>query len=125
MAVIIVVIVAAIGGYAAWTYPRDVVSFPVVFTAGADVTSHPFTIPTLDNQVQVTVTIQSGTALWRAAILSDNSTVWSHTDAQGGMTTYNSGWITLQPGDYNFSFGSLGIGGVNAQVTVTAKGGFW
>ena len=124
-AAVIVVIIVAIGAYAFWTYPRDVVNFPVAFTAGSDVTKQPFTVPTLDNQVQVTITVKSGTAFWRASILSDNNTLWSHTAAQGGMTTYSSGWMTLQPGNYNFSFGAIGLGGVNAQVTVMAKGGVW
>jgi len=125
LAVVIAVIIVIIGAYAVWTYPRAVVNFPVAFTAGSDVIKQPFTVPTLDNQVQVTVTVQSGTAIWRASILTDNNTLWSHTATQGGMTTYSSGWMTLQPGNYNFSFGTIGIGGVNAQVTVTAKGGVW
>jgi len=33
--------------------------------------------------------------------------------------------MLLQPGDYNFTFAALGLGGVNAQVAVMAKGGFW
>ena len=123
--VVIAVIIVTIGAYAFWTYPRDVVNFPVAFTAGSDVIKQPFTVPTLDNQVQVTVTVQSGTAIWRASILTDNNTLWSRTATQGGMTTYSSGWMTLQAGNYNFSFGTIGIGGVNAQVTVTAKGGVW
>jgi hypothetical protein len=125
LAVVVVVIIVAIGAYAFWTYPRDVVNFPVSFTAGSDVTRQPFTVPMLDNQVQITITVQSGTAIWRASILSDNSTMWTHTTAQGGMTTYSSGWMTLQPGDYNFTFGTLGLGGVNAQVTVMVKGSVW
>lgn len=124
-AVAIIIVVVAFGAYAAWTYPREVVSFPVNFTAGADLTREQFTMPALDSQVQVVISIQNGNALWQATILSENGTIWSHTAVQGGQTAYSSGWISLQPGDYNFSFGTLGLGGLQAQVTITAKGGFW
>ena len=122
---IVVVIVVSTSAYALWTYPRNVVTFPVVFTAGANVLTQPFAVPVLDNQVQVVVVVQSGAAIWTASILSDDNSLWSHTAAQGGQTTYNSGWMLLQSGNYNVSFRTLGVGGVNAQVTITAKGGSW
>ncbi len=121
---IVAVIVVAVGAYAAWTYPRNVVSFPVSFTIGADVKEQQFTVPALDSQVQVVITVSGGNAIWRASIISGNSTLWIHDAAQGGQTTYNSGWMLLQPGDYNFTFWA-GSFDVNAQVAVMAKGGFW
>ena len=125
MVVVLIVLIVAIAGYALWTYPRDVVSFPVAFNAGSDLIKKPFAVPVLDSEVMITITIQSGSAIWGASIISGNNTAWSHTAAQGGTTTYTSDWIILQPGDYNFSFGTIGLGGVDAQVTVKAKGGFW
>ena len=122
---IVVVIVASTSAYALWTYPRNVVTFPIVFTAGANVLTQPFAVPMLDSQVQVVVAVQSGTAIWTASILSDDNNLWSHTAAQGGQTIYNSGWMLLQSGNYNVSFRTLNIGSVSAQVTITAKGGFW
>ncbi len=122
---IIVVVVASTSAYAIWTYPRNVVTFPIVFTVDANVLTQLFAVPMLDNQVQVVIVVQSGAAIWTAAILSGDNNLWGHTAAQGGQTTYNSGWMVLQSGNYNVSFRTLGLGGVNAQVTVTAKGGPW
>ena len=122
---IVVVIIASTSAYAVWTYPRNVVAFPVVFTAGANILTQLFSVPMLDNQVQVVIAVQSGAAIWTASILSNDNNLWSHTAAQGGQTTYNSGWMLLQSGNYNVSFRTLGFGGVNAQVTITAKGGPW
>jgi len=122
---IAVVVIAAVVAYAALTYPRAVLNFPVSFTIGADVEHKEFNMPFLNNQVQIQVVVNSGTALWAARIESNDTTLWSHSAAQGGQTTYNSGWIALASGNYNFTFSTIGLGTLEADVTVSSKGGFW
>jgi hypothetical protein len=122
---ILVIIVAVVGAYAALTYPRKVLSFSVSFSVGADVERKEFDVPILDQRVQVKVVINSGTSLWTARILSQENVLWSHGALQGGQTTYESEWIELQNGHYNFTFATAGLGSLNADIEVTSKGGFW
>ena len=124
-AVVIVVIVIAVAAFADLTYPRTVLSVPVSFTIGADVVHKSFEVPILNDAAQVQVSVNSGGALWSAEIISGNNTLFTHRAAQGEQTSYNSQWISLSPGMYNFTFATLGAGSLNAQVTVKTKGGFW
>ncbi len=123
-AAIVIIAIIIVGAYAAWTYPRTVLSLPVSFSIGATAESQPFEVPFLDGQVRVQVSVNSGVDLWTARIANDNETQWTHTASQGGETTYDSGWMTLQSGPYNFTFAITG-GSLSAQVTVSSKGGFW
>ncbi len=125
LAVIIIVVVAIFATYAGLTYPRTMVTVPVSFTIGADSTTTGFDQPVFDDKVQVQVTVQNGAAIWRARILTGDQVVWEHAAAQGEQQSYNSGWISLPSGSYNFTFGTVGIGSLDAAVTVTSKGGFW
>jgi hypothetical protein len=125
VAAAVIVIVAIAGFYAALTFPRAVVDFSVSFTVGADRELREFETPMLHNKLQVEITINSGSALWRASIADANGTVWEHSAAQGDQTTYRSEWATLSSGRYNFTFGTIGIGELQANVKVTSKGGFW
>lgn len=125
IAVIILILVVAFAVYAGLTYPRTIISIPVSFTIGADSETTAFDQPFLNNAVQVQVTVQSGAALWRARIISGEQVIWEHTAAQGEQQSYNSDWIELPSGSYNFTFGTIGIGSLNALATVTSKGGFW
>ena len=122
---IVVIIVAFFAVYAGLTYPRTIVTVPVSFTAGVDSTRTTFDQPFLDDKVQVQVTVQSGAALWRARILSGDEVIWEHAAAQGEQQSYNSGWIQLPSGNYNFTFGLIGGDSLDAEATVTSKGGFW
>jgi hypothetical protein len=88
---IAVLVVVALGVYAAITYPKTVVSFPVAFTIGANVEHKEFDMPLLHGWTQVEVIVSSGTALWTANILYQDETIWSHTAHQEGQTTYKSG----------------------------------
>ncbi len=125
IAVIVVILVAAFAVYAGVTYPIKVVNTQVSFTAGVDSKTTAFTQSFLDDKVQIQVAIQNGAALWRAQIRSGDQVIWEHSAAQGGQQTYNSGWIQLASGNYNFTFGTIGIGSLQATATVTSKGGFW
>ncbi|HIH88920.1 TPA: hypothetical protein HA344_06910 [Candidatus Bathyarchaeota archaeon] len=109
----------------AWTYPRTVLTIPVSLTLGADIVQEDFEIPIMDGAVQVQVIVNSGGALWSADIQRGNSTIFTHRASQGGQTTYTSEWITLGAGTYSFNFATLSFGSLDAQVTVTVKGGFW
>ena len=122
---IAVLVVVALGVYAAITYPKTVVSFPVAFTIGANVEHKEFDMPLLHGWAQVEVIVSSGTALWAANIILQDETIWSHTAHQGGQTTYESGWIELPSGHYNFTFATAGLGSLEAEIRVTTKGGFW
>jgi len=122
---IVIILVALFAVYAGITYPRTVVSVPVSFTVGADATRTAFDQPYLDDKVQVQVTIQNGAALWRARILNGTQTIWEHSAGQGEQQSYNSGWLALPSGSYNFTFGLVGAGSLDATATVSSKGGFW
>ena len=88
-------------------------------------TNTAFNQPALDNMVQVQVSVQTGVALWRARILSGDEVVWEHAAGLGEQQSYSSGWISLPSGDYNFTFGLIGAGSLDATATVSSKGGFW
>ena len=120
-----VLVVAAFAIYAGITYPRILISIPVSFSLGADSKTTELDQPFLSDKVQVQVAIENGAALWRAQILSDTEVLWEHSAAQSEQQSYDSDWIQLPSGNYNFTFGTIGIGSLEAQVTVTSKGGFW
>ena len=122
---ILIIIVAAFSIYAGETYPRTTVNIPVSFTVGVDSKTTAFSQPFLDDKMQVQVAVQSGAALWRAQILSGGQVIWEHSAAQSEQKTYSSGWIQLSSGTYNFTFGTIGVGSLDATATVTSKGGFW
>ena len=111
--------------YMAITYPRVIVSFPVSFTIGADVKRVEFEVPFLHSWIKVEVFVSSGTALWTAKILSNDTALWSHTASQSEQTTYSSEWIKISSGYYNFTITTVGIGSLEAEVRITSKGGFW
>jgi hypothetical protein len=125
LATIVIIIVAAFAIYAGATYPRTTVSTQVSFTIGAESKTIAFDQPFLDDKAQVQVTIQNGAALWRAQIRSGDQIIWEHAAAQGEQQSYNSGWIQLSSGNYNFTFGTIGVGSLDATATVMSKGGFW
>jgi hypothetical protein len=125
LVVIVIIVVAAFAIYSGITYPRTVVNNPVSFTIGADSKTTAFDQPLLSDKVQVQVTVQNGAALWRAQILSGDQVIWEHSAAQGEQLSYNSGWVELPSGSYNFTFGTIGLGSLDATATVTSKGGFW
>ena len=123
--IIIIVIVAVFAIYGGLTFPQTVVTVPVSFTAGTDVTSTTFTQSTLDRMAQVQVSVQNGVALWRARILNGDTVVWEHSAGLGEQQSYDSGWIPLAEGTYNFTFGVIGGGSLQATATLSVKGGFW
>jgi hypothetical protein len=49
--------------------------------------------------------------------------MWEYATGQSGQQSYDSSWIDLPSGNYNFTFGA--IGALDAMVTVSTKGGFW
>jgi hypothetical protein len=122
---IAVVIFGAFAVYAGVTYPKTVLTIPISFTLGADVRTMRFDQSFLNSYVEVKISVASGAALWRARILYGDETVWEHSAGQGEQTTYESGWINLPSGSYNFTFGTVGAGSLDAKVTVSSKGGFW
>src|SRR5512143_4102268 len=122
-AAIIIILIAALVIYAGATYPRRIVNAPVSFAVGADLTRGSFDQPVLNSQVQVQVVVQSGAALWQARILSGDQLIWEHGASQGEQQSYSSGWIQLPSGSYNFTFGTIGIGSMDATFSITSKGG--
>lgn len=126
----VIVLIAVVGGasmgvYLFLTYPRSVVNFPVSFTIGAGVERRTFTVPIFHELIQVKVVVNNGNLLWTATILQHGDVLWSHAAHQGGQTTYQSNWIRLPSGDYNFTFATAGIGSLDAEIQVTSKGGLW
>ena len=125
IASIVIIIVAAFAIFSGVTYPRTTANIPVSFTIGVDSKTAAFDQPFLDDKVQVQVGVQNGAALWRAQIKNGDQIIWEHSAAQGEQQSYSSGWIQLASGSYNFTFGTIGIGSLDATATVTSKGGFW
>ena len=123
--VVVIIIAFAFAVYAGMTYPRETANISVSFRIGVDSKTVTFEQPFLDDKAQVKVSVQNGAALWRAQILSGDQVVWEHSAAQGEQQSYSSGGIQLRSGNYNFTFGTLGIGSLDATATVTSKGGFW
>jgi hypothetical protein len=121
----ILIIILAVAIHAATTYPRTTASIFVSFTVGADSKTIEFDQPFLDDKVQVQVSVQNGAALWRAQIRSGDQIIWEHLAAQGEQQSYSSEWIPLPSRNYNFTFGTIGIGTLEATATVRSKGGFW
>jgi len=125
-ALTLMVIVVIAGGYMVLTLPKTTVDFDVVFTVGADRKMQEFEVPLLHDGVQVEVTINSGSALWNAKIVDlTGKEIWSHSTAQGDQTTYRSEWLSLPSGQYTFTFGTIGLGELQANIKVGSKGGFW
>ncbi len=125
-AALIIIIMLAIASFSVLTYPSTVVSFSVSFTIGASTQEKTFTIQAWDNAADVQIGVSSGSALWSGSIINSNeTTAWNHRAAQGEQTIYSSGWVALPSGTYNFTFGTIGAGSLNADVAVEAKGGFW
>ena len=122
---IVIIIVTALSAYAAVTYPRTTTSISESFKIGVDSKTTAVNQPLLDDKVQVHVTVQNGAALWRARILNGSQVIWEHSTAQGEQLSYSSDWIQLPSGSYNFTFGTIGIGSLDATATVSSKGGFW
>jgi hypothetical protein len=122
---IITIIVVAFAIYSGVTYPRTVVNTQESFKIGADSKTTSLNQPILNDKAQVQVTVQNGAALWRAQIRNGDQVIWEHSAAQGEQQSYSSGWIQLPSGNYNFTFGIIGIGSLDATATVSSKGGFW
>jgi len=125
LAAIAIIVVIVFSVYAGATYPKDIITIPVSFRIGADNSSNEFTQSSLNNKVQVTVSVTNGAALWRARILNGDQVIWEHSASQGEQTSYSSGWMDLPSGQYNFTFGIIGAGSLDATVTLSSKGGFW
>jgi uncharacterized membrane protein len=121
----ILIIITAVALHAGITYPRTTSSISVSFTIGADSKTIEFNQPFLDDKIQVQVSVQNGAALWRAQILNSEQVIWEHLAAQGEQQSYTSDWIQLTSGTYNFTFGTIGVGSLEATTTVKSKGGFW
>ncbi len=122
---IVIIVVAAFAIYTGVTYPRSTANTQVSFTVGADKKTIAFDQPFLDDKAQIQVTVQTGAALWRAQILNGDQIIWEHAAVQGEQQSYISGWISLPSGNYNFTFGTIGVGLLDATASVISKGGFW
>ncbi len=123
---ILIVVLVAIALYSALTFPKTLVNLQVSFSIGADREVKEFAVPFFQDRVQVEVSVTTGAALWSASITDANGNeVWAHNKAQGDSTTYESEWIAIQSGSYNFTFGTIGIGNLEASAKVTSKSGFW
>ena len=124
MALAAIILIAAL--YSALTFPRDIVETEVSFSIGLDQEREAFSLPLFHDKFQLEVIVNSGSALWSATVTDAEGTkIWEYAKAQGDQTSYTSNWIALPSGNYNFTFGALGIGELQANIRVTSKGGFW
>ncbi|MFZ7136984.1 MAG: hypothetical protein ACOWW1_00980 [archaeon] len=122
---IIIVVVAIFSIYVALTFPQTIFEDNISFDLGTEAKVVEFKQQALRDKIQVKVSLESGTALWRARIMEEDTVIWEHTAAQSGQTTYESEWIALPDGAYNFTFGTVGGGSLESVVTVSTKGGIW
>jgi len=126
IAAVLIVTLTTVALFSVLTFPRTTVNLQVSFALGVDNEVKEFDLPFLQDKVLVEVAITTGSALWRASIADvNNSEVWSYCKAQGDSTVYQSEWVALQSGHYSFTFGTIGIGNLDANVKVSSKGGFW
>jgi hypothetical protein len=112
-------------GFCCRNLSADAGFFACPFTVGVQSETVTFDQPTLNNKVQVQVSGENGVALWNAKLLNGEAVIWEHSKGQGEQTTYTSEWMELTSGTYNFTFGTIGAGSLQATVTVSSKGGFW
>ncbi|HKZ88512.1 MAG TPA: hypothetical protein VJ066_05075 [Candidatus Bathyarchaeia archaeon] len=125
-AIILVAVIVISVAYAAITFPHTIVNFPVAFSVGPDQAKTEFEVPALNDKVQVHVTL-SGNSTWlRAAVeTAYGVTLWEYKPSQANQTIYHSAWTTIPSGRYNFTFSSIGRESLNAEISITSKGGFW
>lgn len=126
-AVILVTVIVITAAYATITFPRTSVNFPVAFSVGPDQTKTEFEVPALNDKIQVEVTLPGNSTSWGASIEdAEGVELWAYSGpAQGNQTTYHSAWTTIPSGRYNFTFLSIGRESLNAEISITCKGGFW
>jgi hypothetical protein len=127
VAVILVAVIVVTATYTAITFPRAIANFPVAFSVGPDQVKTEFEVPALNDKVQVEVTVPGNSTSWGAAIEdAEGVELWAYSGpAQGNQTTYHSAWTTIPSGRYNFTFLSLTKESLNAEISITCKGGFW
>ncbi len=122
---IVGVLATIFGVYTLLTYPSTTISFPVSFAIGADTKNEALEVSILQSQVRLDVVVTTGLTWWTAKILQDGTEVWRHSITQNDQTVFESEWIELQPGSYNFTFTAASLAALDLDVTVTTKGGFW
>jgi len=122
---IVGVLATIFGVYTLLTYPSTTISFPVSFAIGADTKNEALEVSILQSQVRLDVVVTTGSTWWTAKILQDGTEVWSHSITQNDQTVFQSEWIEIQPGSYNFTFSAASLAALDLDVTVTTKGGFW
>ena len=126
VAVILIAVIVVAVSYAALTFPRTVVDFPVAFSVGPDQTKKEFEVPVLNDKVQVEVTLSENSTGWRASIEDVNGVeLWYSPPAEKNQTLYHSAWTMIPSGQYNFTFSCIGSGSLSAEIRITSKGGFW
>jgi hypothetical protein len=67
---LVAVLLAIVSILGALTFPREVLTFSISFTIGADVKRELVEVPFMNDRVMVEVMINSGSALWNARILN-------------------------------------------------------
>jgi hypothetical protein len=119
------VLIIGVGLYTLFTYPSIAIRFPVSFTIGADTKQEALELSVLLSQVRVDVVVATGSTWWTAQILQGDTEVWSQSMMQNDQTVFQSDWIELSAGSYNFTYTAASLAALDLEVTVTAKGGFW
>ena len=126
-AIILVAVIVISVAYAAITFPHTIVNFPVAFSVGPDQAKTEFEVPALNDKVQVHVTLSGNSTSWGAAVeTAEGVELWAYRGpSQANQTIYYSAWTTISSGRYNFTFSSIGRESLNAEISITSKGGFW
>jgi hypothetical protein len=119
------VLIASLGLYTLFTYPSTAISIPMSFTLGADTKQETFEISVLQSQARIDVVVTTGSTWWTAKILQGDAELWSHSMTQNDQTAFQSDWIILSSGSYNFTYTAASLTALALEVTVTTKGGSW
>ena len=127
VAVIMIAVIAVTVAYVAITFPHTIVNFPVAFSVGPDQAKTEFEVPALNDKVQVHVTLSGNSTSWGAAVeTAEGVELWAYRGpSQANQTIYYSAWTTISSGRYNFTFSYIGRESLNAEISITSKGGFW
>ncbi|MEM2109438.1 MAG: hypothetical protein QW327_03015 [Candidatus Odinarchaeota archaeon] len=119
---IIVIVIAAVGGWLAISYPREISRISVNIEA-AGIETHDGSLQILQTQLQLNIAITSSSALWTLRLYnSTGDIVWSYSALSTGALTVNSPWITITG---NFTIQIAALGALTGQVIVSGRGFPW
>ena len=119
---VLIIIVAAVGGWLAITYPRETTRISVNIEAAGSET-HTGNLQILQTQIQLNIVVTSSSALWTLRLYnSTGDIVWSYSALSTGALTVNSPWIIITE---NFTIQIAALGSLAGEIAVLGRGFPW